>query len=35
MNCKDQAVLAELMDALEKQIPECSFSFIDQSSTPG
>ena len=35
MNCKDQAELARLMDNLEKQIPESSFSFIDQSNTPG
>ena len=35
MNCKDQAELAELMDGLEKQIPGCSFSFVDQSNTPG
>jgi hypothetical protein len=35
MDCKDQASLAKLTDDLEKQIPGCSFSFIDQSNTPG
>jgi uncharacterized membrane protein YhiD involved in acid resistance len=35
LNCKDEAELAKLMDDLEKQIPGCSFSFIDQSNTPG
>lgn len=35
MDCKDQASLAKLMNDLEKQIPECSFSFVDQSNTPG
>jgi len=35
LSCKDEAELAKLMDDLEKQIPACSFSFIDQSNTPG
>ena len=35
LDCNDQNVLAKLMDALTNNVPNCSFSFIDQSSLPG
>jgi hypothetical protein len=35
LDCKDQSQLAKLMDQLKKGIPDCSFSFIDQSNMPG
>ena len=35
LGCKDQNVLAKLMDELTRNIPDCSFSFIDQNSMPG
>jgi hypothetical protein len=34
LGCKDQSVLAKLMDELTSNIPDCSFSFIDQNSMP-
>jgi uncharacterized membrane protein YhiD involved in acid resistance len=34
LGCKDQSVLAKLMDELTSAIPDCSFSFIDQNSMP-
>ncbi len=34
LGCKDQSVLAKLMDELTHTIPDCSFSFIDQNSMP-
>jgi uncharacterized membrane protein YhiD involved in acid resistance len=35
VNCQDQQRLATLMDDLKAKVPNCSFSFIDQSSMPG
>jgi len=35
LDCRDQAVLARLMDALRVRFPGCSFSFIDQKNMPG
>ena len=35
LDCKDQGELAKLMDELKTGIPDCSFSFIDQSNVPG
>ena len=35
LDCKDQTVLARLMDDLKEAIPDCSFSFVDQNSMPG
>jgi hypothetical protein len=35
LDCNDQNALIRLMDGLKNVVPECSFSFIDQSSMPG
>jgi uncharacterized membrane protein YhiD involved in acid resistance len=35
LDCKDNGDLSKLMDELEEHMPRCTFSFIDQSSTPG
>jgi hypothetical protein len=35
LDCKDQDVLVGLMDDLRLNVPECSFSFIDQANLPG
>jgi len=35
LDCKDQDVLVGLMDDLRLNMPECSFSFIDQENMPG
>jgi hypothetical protein len=35
LDCKDQGRLVRLMDDLRDQVPECTFSFIDQNSMPG
>ena len=35
LDCKDQGQLARLMGELENSIPDCSFSFIDQTHIPG
>jgi len=35
LDCRDQGVLVKLMDDLGDSVPDCSFSFIDQSSMPG
>jgi hypothetical protein len=35
LDCKDQGELTGLMDKLRQEIPDCSFSFIDQSNMPG
>jgi uncharacterized membrane protein YhiD involved in acid resistance len=34
LSCSDSAVLAHIMDDLKRQVPGCSFSFVDQSSMP-
>lgn len=34
LDCKNQAVLANLMDDLRAEVPGCTFSFIDQKSLP-
>jgi uncharacterized membrane protein YhiD involved in acid resistance len=35
LDCRDQDVLARLMDELRHDVPDCSFSFIDQHNMPG
>jgi hypothetical protein len=35
LDCRDQDALAGLMDDLKGNIPDCTFSFVDQSSIPG
>jgi len=35
LDCKDQDVLVGLMDDLRRNVPDCSFSFIDQKNMPG
>jgi hypothetical protein len=35
LDCRDQDVLVKLMDDLKGSIPECSFSFVEQSSMLG
>jgi len=35
LDCRDQGVLVKLMDDLGDSVPDCSFSFIDQSSMLG
>lgn len=35
LDCRDQGELTELMDALKQHIPDCSFSFVDQTNMPG
>ena len=35
LNCRDQQVLARLMDDLRRKVPECTFSFVDQNNMPG
>lgn len=34
MSCRDQYVLARLLDDLKEAIPDCSYSFVDQQSLP-
>ena len=34
LDCPDQQSLAALMDDLQAKIPGCSFSFVDQKTTP-
>lgn len=34
LSCSDSAVLARIMDDLKRQVPGCSFSFVDQGSMP-
>lgn len=35
MQCRDQGELTRLMDDLKDTLPECTFSFVDQSNLPG
>jgi len=35
IDCGDQDQLAGLMDDLKKHVPDCSFSFVDQTHTSG
>ena len=35
LDCKNQDVLVGLMDDLRRNVPDCSFSFIDQKNMPG
>jgi len=34
LDCKDQESLAQLMQDLEDHLPNCTFSIVDQNSTP-
>jgi hypothetical protein len=34
LDCRDQNVLANLLTELQQQVPDCSFSFVDQNALP-